>query len=58
MGPFRLMDYLGVDKVFEISQAMYEATFHAAPYRPHPRQQRLIAAGRLGQESGKGFYDE
>jgi 3-hydroxybutyryl-CoA dehydrogenase len=57
MGPFRLMDYLGVDKVFEVSQAMYDATFHAAPYRPHPRQKRLIEAGRLGLKSKRGgFY--
>jgi 3-hydroxybutyryl-CoA dehydrogenase len=58
MGPFRLMDFIGVDKVFKVTQVLYEATFHSTPYRPHPRQQRLIAAGRLGQESGKGFYEE
>jgi 3-hydroxybutyryl-CoA dehydrogenase len=57
MGPFRLMDYLGVDKVLDVAQAMYEATFHAAPYRPHPRQQRLVEAGRLGLKSNRGgFY--
>jgi 3-hydroxybutyryl-CoA dehydrogenase len=57
MGPFRLMDFIGVDKVLEIVQAMYEATFHAAPYRPHPRQQRLVEAGRLGVRSERGgFY--
>lgn len=57
MGPFRLMDYLGVDKVLDVAQAMYEATFHAASYRPHPRQQRLVEAGRLGLKSKRGgFY--
>jgi 3-hydroxybutyryl-CoA dehydrogenase len=57
MGPFRLMDYLGVDKVLDVAQAMYEATFHAALYRPHPRQQRLVEAGRLGLKSKRGgFY--
>jgi 3-hydroxybutyryl-CoA dehydrogenase len=57
MGPFRLMDYLGVDKVLEVAKAMYEATFHAAPYRPHPRVQRLVEAGRLGLKSQRGgFY--
>jgi len=57
MGPFRLMDYLGVDQVMGVSRALYEATFHAAPYRPHPRLQRLIDAGRLGHKSALGgFY--
>jgi 3-hydroxybutyryl-CoA dehydrogenase len=59
MGPFRLMDYLGVDRVFEVAQTMYEATFHATPYRPHPRIQRLVEAGRLGRKSPRGgFYPD
>ncbi len=59
MGPFRLMDYLGVDRVFEVAQMMYEATFHATPYRPHPRVQRLVEAGRLGRKSPRGgFYPD
>jgi 3-hydroxybutyryl-CoA dehydrogenase len=57
MGPFRLMDYLGVDKVFEVAQSLFEATFHAARYRPHPRQRRMVEAGLLGHRSGRGgFY--
>jgi 3-hydroxybutyryl-CoA dehydrogenase len=57
MGPFHLMDYLGVDRVFEVAQTMYEATFHATPYRPHPRLQRMVEAGRLGRRSPRGgFY--
>jgi 3-hydroxybutyryl-CoA dehydrogenase len=58
MGPFRLMDFLGVDTVFEMTQAIFEATLYAASYRPNPRQQRLIEAGRLGRKSGRGFYEE
>jgi 3-hydroxybutyryl-CoA dehydrogenase len=56
MGPFRLMDYLGVDKVFAVAQARYEATFHAARYRPHPRQRRLVEAGRVGRASERGGF--
>ncbi len=57
MGPFRLMDYFGVDQVLDVARAIYETTFHASPYRPHPRQQRLVEAGRLGQKSERGgFY--
>lgn len=58
MGPFRLIDFLGVDAVFEVTQSVFEATFYASSYRPHPRQQRLIEAGRLGRKSGRGFYDK
>lgn len=56
MGPFRLIDYLGVDTVFAVSEAIYTATYQAAPYRPHPRLRRLMEAGHLGVKSGRGFY--
>ena len=59
MGPFRLMDYLGVDRVFEVAQSLFEATFQAARYRPHPRQRRMVEAGRLGHKSARGgFYSK
>lgn len=58
MGPFRLMDYLGVDLAMDVSQAMFEATYYHTPYPPHPRLQRLIDAGHLGRKSGRGFYEE
>jgi len=57
MGPFRLMDFLGVDTTFRVTKAIFEMTYFTAPYRPHPRQQRLIEAGRLGRKNGRGFYD-
>lgn len=57
LGPFHMMDELGVDKTFEVVLALYEATFHADRYRPHPRYQRLIDAGMLGRKSARGgFY--
>jgi 3-hydroxybutyryl-CoA dehydrogenase len=57
MGPFRLMDYLGIDHVFQVAQSLFEATFHAARYRPHPRQRRMVEAGLLGHRSARGgFY--
>lgn len=56
MGPFQLMDFLGVDKTFEVAQAMYEDSFHATPYHPHPRQQRLVEAGRTGRTSPRGGW--
>jgi 3-hydroxybutyryl-CoA dehydrogenase len=56
MGPFRLMDFVGVDAVQEVSLAMWEATFYDVPYRPHPRIQRMVEAGLVGR-GNRGFYD-
>lgn len=57
MGPFRLMDYLGIDRVLEVAESLYEATFHDPRYRPHPHQQRLVEAGQTGRGSVRGgFY--
>jgi 3-hydroxybutyryl-CoA dehydrogenase len=57
MGPFRLMDFLGVDLALNIAQSMFEATFQTASYRPHPRQQRMVDAGQVGRGSARGgFY--
>lgn len=55
-GPFRLIDHIGVDTAFNLSRAIFEATYHAAPYRPHARLQQLIEAGRVGRDE-PGFYD-
>jgi 3-hydroxybutyryl-CoA dehydrogenase len=58
MGPFRLMDFIGVDTAYNLTRSLFEATFYAAPYRPHPRQHRLITAGRLGRGRSRGFYSD
>ncbi|MCD4684357.1 MAG: 3-hydroxyacyl-CoA dehydrogenase, partial [Anaerolineae bacterium] len=56
-GPFREIDYRGVDRVLAVAQAMYEATFHAAHYRPHSRLDRMHQAGLTGDDSPRGgFY--
>lgn len=57
LGPFRLIDELGVDTVFNLARAIFEATYYTASYRPHPRLQRLIEAGRVGRDRADGFYD-
>lgn len=56
-GPFRQMDYLGVDRVFALMGALFEANFYATPYRPHPRLARMTQAGLTGAGSRRGgFY--
>ncbi|HET8626188.1 MAG TPA: 3-hydroxyacyl-CoA dehydrogenase [Thermomicrobiales bacterium] len=56
MGPFELMDLIGVDVNFAVTRSIYEATFQEPRYRPSPLQARLVAAERLGRKSGRGFY--
>jgi 3-hydroxybutyryl-CoA dehydrogenase len=57
MGPFELMDFIGLDVNFAVTRSVYEQTFHDARYRPSLTQQRLVEAGRLGRKTGRGFYD-
>lgn len=57
MGPFELIDLVGCDVNYAVTQSVYEAYFHDERYRPHPIQRRMVESGRLGRKSGRGFYD-
>lgn len=57
MGPFELMDLVGSDVNLEVTTSVYNQFYHDAKYRPHPIQNRMVASGRLGRKSGRGFYD-
>ena len=57
MGPFELMDLVGVDTGLEISRSFYEQSFGEPRWRPSPIAARTVAAGRLGRKSGRGYYD-
>jgi 3-hydroxybutyryl-CoA dehydrogenase len=57
MGPFELMDLVGVDTGFEISKSFYEQSFGEPRWRPSPITARYVAAGLHGRKSGRGYYD-
>jgi 3-hydroxyacyl-CoA dehydrogenase len=57
MGPFELMDLVGIDTGFEISKSFYEQSFGEPRWRPSQITARYVAAGRYGRKSGRGYYD-
>lgn len=57
MGPFELMDFIGLDINFAVTRSVFEGMYHDPRYRPSHRQQRLTEAGWLGRKTGRGFYD-
>jgi 3-hydroxybutyryl-CoA dehydrogenase len=57
MGPFELMDLVGVDTGFEISKSFYAQSFGEPRWRPSMIAARYVAAGLYGRKSGRGYYD-
>ena len=56
MGPFELMDLIGVDVNYHVTCSIWEAFDRHPRFEPHPLQKELVARGHLGKKSGKGFY--
>jgi len=57
MGPFELIDTIGLDVNLAVSQSVWEAFGRAPRYLPHDLQRVLVEAGRLGRKAGAGFYE-
>ncbi|MGA9534260.1 MAG: 3-hydroxyacyl-CoA dehydrogenase NAD-binding domain-containing protein [Anaerolineales bacterium] len=56
MGPFRLMDLIGIDVNLAATRSVWEQTYGEPRYQPHPLQARMVRAGTLGRKTGVGFY--
>lgn len=56
MGPITLLDYVGLDTTLYIADVMYEE-FREQKYAAPPLLRKMVAAGRMGRKSGRGFYD-
>ncbi|MBS1616510.1 MAG: NAD(P)-binding domain-containing protein [Bacteroidetes bacterium] len=57
MGPFTLMDYIGHDVNYVVTESVFQSFFCDPRYKPSFSQKRLLEAGWLGRKSGRGFYD-
>jgi 3-hydroxybutyryl-CoA dehydrogenase len=55
MGPFTLLDFVGLDTTYYIANIMFDE-FREPAYAPPPLLKRMVLAGRLGRKSGQGFY--
>ena len=57
MGPFALMDYIGHDVNYVVTETVFQSFFYDPRYKPSFSQKRLLEAGWLGRKSGRGFYN-
>jgi 3-hydroxybutyryl-CoA dehydrogenase len=57
MGPFELMDFIGNDINYKVTETVWEQMFYDPRYKPSLTQKRLFEAGLFGRKSGRGYYD-
>lgn len=56
IGPFRLLDHVGLDTIYSCSKSLYDE-LKEKRFAPPPLLKRMVLAGHLGRKSGKGFYE-
>ena len=57
MGPFALMDFIGNDVNYTVTETVFQAFYYDPRYKPAFTQKRLAEAGWLGRKSGRGYYN-
>lgn len=57
MGPFELMDFIGNDVNYTVTESVFKAFYYDSRYKPSFTQKRYAEAGFLGRKSGRGYYD-
>ncbi|MBK9016657.1 MAG: NAD(P)-binding domain-containing protein [Saprospiraceae bacterium] len=57
MGPFTLMDFIGNDVNYTVTETVFQSFFYDPRYKPSFTQKRLCEAGWLGKKTGRGYYD-
>jgi len=57
MGPFELMDFIGNDVNYTVTETVFQAFYYDLRYKPSFTQKRFAEAGYLGRKSGKGYYN-
>lgn len=57
MGPFELMDFIGNDVNYTVTETVFRAFYYDPRYKPAFTQKRMVEAGYLGRKTGRGYYD-
>ena len=57
MGPFELMDLIGIETNHAVAESLYRASYGEPRYQPSAIQARMVASGKLGRKTGRGWYD-
>jgi len=56
MGPFTLMDLIGIDINYDVTCSVWKSYYNDPRFRPHRIQKEMVDSGRIGKKAGKGFY--
>lgn len=57
MGPFQLMDLIGIDINYQVNETVWQAAGYESRYRPSQLQKNMMVSNQLGRKTGRGFYD-